>query len=97
MDGSNIFQSMGAIGNSLGKTFDPPIAIKGSTGLAVTCDYRTPGTSTVKYGEGDQEMCVVLIYSDGKKAVGETFGNLTTNDSGGVHQTDALCIAVGAS
>lgn len=97
MDGSNIFQSMGAIGNSLGKTFDPPIAIKGSTGLAVTCDYRNPGTSTVKYGEGDQEMCVVLIYSDGKKAGGETFGNLTTNDSGGVHQTDALCIAVGAS
>jgi hypothetical protein len=97
MDGMSIFQSMGAIGNSLGKTFDPPIAIKGSSGLAVTCDYRNPGTSTVKYGEGDQEMCVVLIYSDGKKAGGETFGNLTTSDSGGVHQTDALCVAVGAS
>jgi hypothetical protein len=95
MDGQSIFQSMGTLGNSLGRTFDPPIAVKGSTGLAVTCDYRNPGATSVKYGEGNQEMCVVLLYTTGKKAGGETLGNVTTTDTNGVHRTDALCLAVG--
>jgi hypothetical protein len=95
MDGMNIFKSAGAIGNSLGKMFDPPIAVSGATALAVTCDYQNPRPATVKYGEGDQEMCVVLIYSDGKKAGGETIGNLTKSDTGNVHATDDMCLSVG--
>lgn len=95
MDGMNIFKSAGAIGNSLGKMFDPPIAISGATGLAVTCNYQNPRPSTVKYGEGDQEMCVVLLYTDGNKTGGETIGNLTKSDTGTVHSTDDMCLAVG--
>jgi hypothetical protein len=95
MDGMNIFKSAGAIGNSLGKMFDPPIAVSGATGLAVTCDYQNPRPAAVKYGEGDQEMCVVLLYTDGKKTGGETIGNLSKSDTGTVHSTDDMCLAVG--
>ena len=94
-DGQTIFQSMGSIGESLGRMFDPPIAITGATALGITCDYVNPSATTVKYGEGLQEMCVALIYSDGKKAGGETIGNLSATDSAGVHSTNDLCLSIG--
>lgn len=96
MDGTRIFHSQGAYGDSLGQSFDPPVAVHGASGLAVTCDYQNPGSATVKYGNGDQEMCVALIYSSGKKAGGEAIANLTTTDTGGVHSTDAACVSVGS-
>lgn len=95
-DGSEIFRSSGMIGDSVGRAFDPPIAVKGASGLAITCEYQNPTGKSVQYGEGDQEMCVTLIYSSGAKAGGETLGNVATSDSGGVHTTDGLCVSVGA-
>jgi hypothetical protein len=95
MDGKEIFRSSGAIGETLGKTFDPPLAVTGALGLAMTCEYRNPRDATVLYGEGDQEMCVVLIYSTGKKAGGTAISNVSVSDEGGVHSTDALCVSVG--
>jgi hypothetical protein len=95
MDQTQIFKSVGGIGQSVGQMFDPPIAVKGATGLGITCEYQNPRPSTVKYGEGDQEMCVVLIYTNGKKAGGEAISNISTTDTGGVHQTTGLCVSVG--
>ena len=61
----------------------------------MTCEYQNPRAESVHYGEGDQEMCVVLIYSSGGKAGGTAVTNLDTADANGMHKTDALC--VGAS
>jgi hypothetical protein len=96
MDRTNVFSAMGGFGMSVGQTFDPPIAVHGADGLAITCDYRNPRASTVGYGEGDQEMCVTLIYSSGAKAGGTAIDNFSTLDDGGVHRTDALCVSVGS-
>jgi hypothetical protein len=95
LDGKVIYRSTGTFGEAWGQTFDPPIAVSGALGLGVTCDYQNPRAAAVHYGEGDQEMCVTLIYSSGSKAGGAAVSNLTTTDSGGVHSTDALCVSVG--
>jgi hypothetical protein len=95
MDAVNVFTSDGAFGEPLGRTFDPPIPVRGALGLGITCDYRNESEAVLHYGVGDQEMCVVLIYSTGKKAGGMAIANLTAMDVGGVHETDAACIAVG--
>jgi len=96
MDGTRIFQSSMGYGESVGQMFDPPIHVTGALGLGITCDYQSDRTSTVHYGEGDQEMCVSLIYSTGKKAGGETIGAPTITDVSGAHDTDSVCIAVGS-
>jgi hypothetical protein len=96
MNGTNIFRSQGSFGDSMGRTFDPPVSVVGASGLVITCDYQSTRSATVHYGNGDQEMCVALLYSSGKKAGGETLGNPAISDSGGVHTNDALCVSVGA-
>ena len=68
---------------------------KGATGLAITCDYDNPRAASVHYGVGDQEMCVALLYADGLKTGGDAISNLSVTDTGGVHTTDGLCVAVG--
>jgi hypothetical protein len=96
MDGTNLFMNEGGYGESVGQTFDPPLQVRGANGLAITCDYRNPRDTAVVYGEGDQEMCVTLIYSSGAKAGGTAVTNFSVDDNGGVHSTDALCVSVGA-
>lgn len=94
LDGSELWRSTGTYGEPLGETFDAPLHVTGAAGLGITCEYENPGAEQVVYGFGDQEMCVVLIYSDGAKAGGAALANLTTDDSNGAHRTDALCVAV---
>lgn len=96
MNGTNIFRSQGSFGDSMNKSYDPPIAVRGASGLAITCDYQNTRSQKVGYGNGDQEMCVALLYTSGKKAGGEALTNLTTTDSGGIHSTDGACLSVGA-
>jgi hypothetical protein len=96
LDGSNVFSSRGSYGDALGQVFDPPIAVHGADALVITCDYRNPSDMVLGYGVGNQEMCVVLIYSTGAKAGGTAVTNVSVEDSGGVHRTDALCLSVGA-
>src|SRR5678809_855120 len=55
MNGTNIFRSQGSFGDSMGRTFDPPVSVVGSSGLVITCDYQNPRSTTVHYGNGDQE------------------------------------------
>jgi hypothetical protein len=94
MDGTNVFRSQGTFGEPQGRSFDPPLRITGATALRVTCEYENPRGVSVAYGEADQEMCVVLLYTDGLKAGGTTIGNSNVTDAGGVRTTDAICAAV---
>ena len=84
-----------AAGEPLGAGFEPPIRVTGALGFGITCEYDNPRAQTVQYGIGDQEMCVVLMYSSGGKAGGMALANLTSSNAGGVHSTDALCVSVG--
>ena len=92
--GMSVFGGGGVYGEALGATFDPPLAVSGAEGLIITCDYENLGSAVLGYGTGGQEMCVVLIYSTGAKAGGMGVSALTAMDVAGVHQTDALCVAV---
>lgn len=96
MNGMSLFGAEGTYGEPSGETYDPPIHVAGAAGLAITCEYENPRAAAVRYGFGDQEMCVSLVYSTGKKAGGMALTNLTVMDVGGVHHTDALCVSVGA-
>ncbi|MBM4362414.1 MAG: hypothetical protein FJ104_07015 [Deltaproteobacteria bacterium] len=93
MNGTNLFTTTGAYGEALGQRFEPPFSVRGATGLVLTCDYENPRSTTVRYGFGDQEMCVALVYATGRKSGGQANLNLSTTDVGGVHQTDGLCLA----
>jgi hypothetical protein len=95
MDGTTLFHSQGTFGEPQGRSFDPPIPVTGATSLRVTCEYLNTRGVSVAYGEGDQEMCVALLYTDGGKAGGTTLANYSVTDTGSIHTTDALCAAVG--
>jgi hypothetical protein len=95
MDKTELFASPSLYGEPSGRSYDPPFAVLGAAGLAITCEYENPGSTTVAYGTGDQEMCVTLIYTSGRKAGGMAAANLTVQDSGGVHETDGFCLSIG--
>ena len=65
-DGENIFALDGAYGEPLGRGFDPPVdlAASGADGLRFSCGYDNPGDATVRFGNGDQEMCVMLGFAE---------------------------------
>jgi hypothetical protein len=93
-NGTSIFRSAGSHGEGRGQTFDPPVKVTGATHLGITCEYENPRATKVGYGTGDQEMCVSLIYSSGRKAGGTSVLNTSVTDSGGIHRTEALCLSV---
>jgi hypothetical protein len=94
MDGTTVFRSQGTFGEPQGRSFDPPLSITGATALRVTCEYQNTTGVSVAYGEGNQEMCVVLLYTDGLKTGGTTLGNVSVTDAGAVHTTDAVCSTI---
>jgi hypothetical protein len=95
MNGTPIFDSGSAYGEPWGRGYDPPFAVRGAAGLGISCFYENPRSERVGYGTGDQEMCVTLLYTSGRKAGGMATLNLSVSDVGGVHRTDGLCLAVG--
>lgn len=95
MDGASIFSASPAVGEPWGHSYDPPFSVRGATGLGITCSYDNGGSVAVGYGNGDQEMCVALLYTSGRKAGGLASVNLTVTDVAGVHETDGLCLSVG--
>ncbi len=94
MDGTSVFAASPHYGEPGGRAYDPPFAVRGALGLAITCTYDNDRSVTVGYGTGDQEMCVTLLYTSGPKAGGQASLNLTTTDVGGVHHTDGFCLSI---
>jgi len=62
--GTPIFDSDKALGDPGGRVFDPPLDLSNSEGLRFACRFNNPTGSVVKWGIGDQEMCVMLGFSD---------------------------------
>jgi hypothetical protein len=63
-DGQVVYQTNAKVGESGGGTLDPPVDLTGATGLTMSCDYENPRPSEVRWGVGDQEMCVLLAFTD---------------------------------
>jgi hypothetical protein len=51
-------------GDTLGGPIDPQFSMSGFTKLRMTCEYYNPRADVVSWGNGDQEMCVFLGFSD---------------------------------
>jgi hypothetical protein len=67
---TTVFSTVAQIGDSLGEALDPPFDMTGYTQLRYTCDYYNSTAATVRWGIGDQEMCVFLAFSDSSYAWG---------------------------
>ncbi len=65
-DGELVFGAEARIGTPLGAALDPPFDMSEVTGLRFSCHYDNPRDTTVRWGIGDQEMCVLLGFTDGQ-------------------------------
>jgi hypothetical protein len=63
-DGDVIMRHDG-YGNNAGTAIDPPVDLValGATGVRLTCGFDNPGAAEVKWGIGDQEMCVMALQA----------------------------------
>jgi hypothetical protein len=59
-----IYTTREKVGDTLGGMISPAFDMTGFSKLRFSCDYFNPTTNTVKWGNGDQEMCVFLAFSD---------------------------------
>ena len=62
-DGKTIYDLGAFDGEAHGTPFDPPISMQGAKGFRFSCGYENPRSKTVKWGIGDQEMCVMLGFA----------------------------------
>jgi hypothetical protein len=63
-DGEVIFRSDG-FGENFGRPFDNPLdlAATGARGFRFTCGFENPTDKVVRWGIGDQEMCVLQLFA----------------------------------
>ncbi|HWU91419.1 MAG TPA: hypothetical protein VN253_29330 [Kofleriaceae bacterium] len=74
---TTIYSTKTRVGDTLGGPIEPPFAMTGYTKLRFSCDFYNPRPEVVRWGVGDQEMCVYLAFSDS-----------TYNWGGGVNDSD---------
>jgi hypothetical protein len=61
---ATVFSTETKIGDTLGGPIEPAFEMAGFTKLRFWCDFYNPRQDTVRWGVGDQEMCVFLAFSD---------------------------------
>lgn len=59
-----IFTTANRVGDSLGGTLDPPFSFAGYTKVRFACDYDNTTDRTLVWGNGSDEMCIFLAFSD---------------------------------
>lgn len=57
-----LFDVEGFNGEARGRAYDPPIPLRGATGLRFGCEFDNPRDETVTWGFGDLEMCEILGF-----------------------------------
>jgi hypothetical protein len=75
--GDVVFETGDSIGHTLGDTLDPPRAMEGKRGLRFSCTFDNPRDESVGWGIGDQEMCMLLGFTDSELTWGG--GNIDGN------------------
>ncbi len=61
---STIFQTTSTIGDALGGPIDPLFDMTGYSRIRFSCDYYNSTSAVVGWGNGNQEMCVFLAFTD---------------------------------
>ncbi len=59
-----VFSTENRVGDAMGGPIDPAFDMTGFSKLRFSCEYFNPRQATVRWGVGDQEMCVFLAFSD---------------------------------
>jgi mono/diheme cytochrome c family protein len=96
-DGQNLYRLEGFNADANGKTYDPPVDLSQSDGLAFSCGYDNFRSESVGWGIGDQEMCVMLLLvesdllMDGSVISGSTF--VGKNED--VEEYEGSCLIIG--
>lgn len=75
-----VFDNEQRVGAGLGGPIDPTFDMTGATALRLTCLYENPRDTAVGFGAGDQEMCVLLGFTDSPNQWGGAV--LDPNDPG---------------
>lgn len=63
-DSTPVFSTENRVGDAMGGPIDPAFEMTGFSKLRFSCEFFNPRASTVRWGNGDQEMCVFLAFSD---------------------------------
>ncbi|MDG2305704.1 MAG: hypothetical protein P8R42_13880 [Candidatus Binatia bacterium] len=83
-----------------GKALAPPIdfAAAGARGLRMTCGYRNPRDESVRFGVGDQEMCVMLGLAESSMLLDGAVntGNEVDGVVDGIVMNSGPCTGLGA-
>ena len=88
----SIFDGLGVVGDPWGVTLDQPFSMKGYTGLRYSCHYDNPRDDVVGWGIGDQEMCVMLAFTDSPNLWGGFAGSSADPEMvNGVATFDSSC------
>ncbi|MEM9191990.1 MAG: hypothetical protein AAGF12_22645 [Myxococcota bacterium] len=88
----NIIEMNTSVGEAWGRTFDPPIEVTDATALRMTCGYDNPRDEVVRYGIGDQEMCVFLAFTDlDVQLAGFGGGNEVLGEEDGISMNQSNC------
>jgi hypothetical protein len=61
---TTILSSNSSIGEPLGRGFEPAFSMEGYSGIRFSCRFENPRDTTVRWGLGDGEMCVVQAFTD---------------------------------
>lgn len=83
-----------------GKALVPPIDLgaAGAHGLRMTCGYRNPRDESVRFGVGDQEMCVMLGLAESEMLMSANVGadNQVDGVVDGIVMNSGPCVGIGA-
>ncbi len=82
-----IYETTHTVGDALGGTIDPPFSMTGHDKIRFACSFDNPRDATVKWGIGDQEMCVFLAFTDSTYNWG---GGALDGDAGTGTLTDGI-------
>ncbi len=77
---TTIYETQNRIGDTLGGQITPLFSMTGYDKIRMSCSYNNDRDATVGWGVGDQEMCVVLAFTDSTFTWG---GGVITNDGPG--------------
>jgi len=63
-DGRVLYDSEALSGDSWATTMEPAVDVSGARSIRLTCTFDNPRNQTVRYGIGDQEMCIWFGFTD---------------------------------
>lgn len=77
---ATVYATSNRIGDTLGGAISPAFSMEGFEKLRMSCSYNNDRDATVGWGVGDQEMCVLLAFTDSPFTWG---GGVITTDAPG--------------